>query len=48
MNCLALPKCLLNHKVNPVTQRAIFKAESGKLDIQRCEPGILFISLPIS
>ena len=25
----------------------VFKAEPGKLDIKRREPGILFISLPI-
>ena len=25
----------------------ILKAEPGKLDIKGCEPGILFISLPI-
>ena len=25
----------------------VLKAEPGKLDIKRCEPGILFISLPI-
>ena len=48
LNRLALPECLLNHKASPVTQHAIFKAKSGKLDIQRREPGILSISLPIS
>ena len=26
---------------------SVLKPEPGKLDIKRCEPGILFISLPI-
>ena len=29
------------------SQGLLLKAEPGKLDIKRCEPGTLFISLPI-
>ena len=32
----------------PSDSTCILKAEPGKLDIKRREPGILFISLPIS
>ena len=31
----------------PSDSTCVLKAEPGKLDIERCEPGILFISLPI-
>ena len=31
----------------PSDSTAVLKAEPGKLDIKRREPGILFISLPI-
>ena len=30
----------------PSDSTCLLKAESGKLDIKRCEPGILFISIP--
>ena len=31
----------------PSDSTCVLQAEPGKLDIKRCEPGILFISLPI-
>ena len=31
----------------PSESKSVLKAEPGKLDIKRGEPGILFISLPI-
>ena len=31
----------------PSDSTCVIEAESGKLDIKRCEPGILFINLPI-
>ena len=34
-----------NREVLPSDRTCILEAESGKLDIKRCEPSILFISL---
>ena len=37
---------LLTSRGLPSDSRYVLKAEPGKLDIKRREPGILFISLP--
>ena len=37
---------MLTSRVLPSDSTCILKAEPGKLDIKRREPGILFISLP--
>ena len=38
---------MLNGEALPSNLLPILKAESGKLDIKRRKPGILFISLPL-
>ena len=38
---------MLTSRGLPSDSTCILKAELGELDIKRCEPGILFISLPI-
>ena len=38
---------MLTSRGLPSDSTCVLKAEPGKLDIKRCEPGILFISLPI-
>ena len=47
---LSLPgkalRMLVESRGLPIDSTCVYKAEPGKFDIQRCEPGILFISLP--
>ena len=38
---------MLTSRGLPSDSTCVLKAELGKLDIKRCKPGILFISLPI-
>ena len=38
---------MLTSRGSPSDSTGVLKAEPGKLDIKRREPGILFISLPI-
>ena len=38
---------MLTSRGLPIDSTGVLKAEPGKLDINRREPGILFISLPI-
>ena len=38
---------MLTSRGLPSDSTCVLKAEPGKLDIKRCKPGILFISLPI-
>ena len=40
-----LRECLLTLRGLLSNSTCILKAEPGKLDLKRCEPGILFISL---
>ena len=38
---------MLNRTAMPDDSTCVLKAEPGKLDIKKHEPGVLFISLPI-
>ena len=38
---------MLTSRGLPGDSTCVLKAEPGKLDIKRCKPGILFITLPI-
>ena len=42
-----LRECLLISRGLPSDSTCVLKAEPGKLDIKRREPGILFISYPL-